>query len=143
MTKSRDHDLELARLEEELVDDIVSLSDEDLLAEAKKDGVDVAEVANRGREIVSKAIAAAGKAKLVAAQIAVKASHERAPLRVIQGSLQEKQRLIQAVIAKQSEGSAKFTLAARNAGQVTENDVDQFLQDLMDLGLLGEDGQPE
>lgn len=143
MTKSRDHDLELARLEEELVDDIISLSDEELLAEAKKDGVDVAEIANRGREIVAKAIAAAGKEKLIAAQTAVKALRESAPLQVIQGSLQEKQKLIQAVIAKQSEGSAKLTLAARNARQVTENDVDQFLQDLIDLDLLGDDGQPK
>jgi len=108
-----------------------------------KDGVDVAAIAKLGRESVNAAIAVIGKAKLAAAQAAVKASRERPPLQVIQGSLQEKQKLIQTVIARQSEGLEKLTLAARKADQLTENDVDLILQNLMKLGLLNEDGQPK
>lgn len=143
MTKPRDYELELARLEEELVDDIVSMSDEELLAEAKKDGVDVVALGKQGRELISNAILMAGKAKLAAAKAAVKAASERPALRVIQGSMQEKQKIIQAVMARQAEGPERLTLAARNANELTENDVDLILQNLIKLGLLNEDGQPK
>jgi hypothetical protein len=53
----------LDRLEDALVEDILAASDEDILAEAKQDGVDPIAAAAAARALFEKAVELTGKAK--------------------------------------------------------------------------------
>ena len=58
----------LDRLADALVDDILSASDEEILAEAQEDGIDPTKLVGQLREVFERAATEAGKAKLAAAR---------------------------------------------------------------------------
>jgi hypothetical protein len=141
MSNGSDERAKLDRLGEALSKDIDALSDDELLAEIAADG-DVKSRVSHGRHLIQSAIAESGKRRLARARQAYDAAGKKSPhSNLIQLPLGRKKDLV-AHFAKNSQAlSEGFTLAARNEGN-SEADLDSLLQDLLDLGLIDEDGNP-
>jgi hypothetical protein len=138
--KDRDHDQEMNRIETALIEDITARSDDEVLAEAKEDHGDIDAAAQNLRNLVSRALNRDARSKLESARAAVWVARAQRALRVIPGSFDTKKKLLLSVIAHQSANSQPLTLAARNADELTEADVDSVLQDMQDLGLIDDQG---
>ena len=130
----------LDRLRNALADDIDALSDEELLAELKEDGEDVDAIATRTGALIADAIANSGRSKLAAARAGYeirKAAGHRS--NILQWPVERKRALIQQFAQNDNALTRKLTLAARK-GEDTEADVDSFIEDLIDLGVIDDEG---
>lgn len=133
----------LYRLTDALVEDVLALSDAEVLAEAGEDHEEVNTVVARVRGVISGAIAKAGKAKMQAAQRA----YEEAAAREVRGNvlelpLEEKRALLEQITMRDSAVEQQVTLAARKGSKMTENDIDAILEALRDLGAIDDKGTP-
>ncbi|MDX8128111.1 hypothetical protein QLH52_12520 [Methylomonas sp. OY6] len=125
---------DLDRLATSLVDEILSMSDEELLAEAKENGEDSKLIAQAGRNILERASMASGKSKLAAAKNAVQAMRLRATSvsNLEPGKARQK---LDSILAQHPETRSKLTLAARKGEGLSDEDVRGMLEDLEELGL--------
>lgn len=131
----------LNRLLDELADDLMNLSDAELLAELAVDGLDVdAEVA-AARDAIAGGVARAGQLRLAEARAAV--SRDR-KARVVRMPLRADQRDI--VLARFANDDPKLksrlTMAARKGEGITEREMDAILDDLRELGVIDDEGNP-
>lgn len=131
----------LNRLLDELADDLMNLSDAELLSELAEDGIDVDAEARAAREAIAGGEVRAGKLRLAAARIAVdrdrKARVVRVPLHIDRRG---------EVLARFANDDAKLksrlTMAARKGEGLTEKEVDSILEDLRELGAIDDEGNP-
>ncbi len=128
----------LDRLADGLADDILNASDEEILAEAKEDGIDPAEIADHLREIFERAVTEAGKAKLAAARRGV-AEARGSRARVIRIDRADARDSYDAMIAQDPKLTKKLTLAARKGEGQSERDIDSAVEDLAELGAFDEE----
>lgn len=136
METKRTNQQRLWRLADALIDDVLSASDEEILAEFDEcGGLDAlrAEIAAD----IEAAKGRLGRAKLAAARKAVAAEKRgRTPRRHLTPD-QSRRRLSQALVG--SPASARLTLAARRGQGVPDEDLDGLVEDASDLGInLGE-----
>ena len=140
MNKSQNEAIEkLERLCNALADDMHSMSDEEMLAELEEAGEDTDAIATRADELITEAMAKVGRRKLEAARagyVAHQIGHHR---NILQWPLELKRHLIQHFAQNDAELNRKLTLAARK-GENTEADMDSFIEDLIDLGVIDADG---
>jgi len=120
-----------------LAGDILNLSDEELLKEAQDEFGDAASEISSARNAINSAILKSNKSRLSAAKDQLeqkrKATNKSSILTL---TLNDKRALIHQ--AKESVDS--LTLAARNEEEMSESDINGVLQDLIDLGVIDEDG---
>ncbi len=131
----------LERLCNALADDIDATGDEELLAELKEAGDDTDAIAKQTGELISDAIAKVGRRKMEAARAGYEAAthqtgHES---KVLHWPLSRKRELIQHFAQNDDALNQKLTLAARQ-GKDTEMDIDSFIEDLIDLGVIDDQG---
>lgn len=134
----------LDRLTDALVEDVLALSDAEVLAEAAEDHEEVNTVVAHVRSIISGAITKAGKVKMQAAQRV----YEDAAARDVRGNvlelpLVEKRALLERIAMRDSTVEQQVTLAARKGSKMTENDIDAILEALRDLGAIDDEGTPK
>jgi len=141
MSNGSDERAKLDRLGEALAKDVDALSDDELLAEIADDEDVKSRVAHM-RHLVQSAIAESGQRRLARARQGYDAAQKSPPhSNLIQLPLDRKKALV-AHFAQNSQALPEgFTLAARNEGD-SEADLDSLLQNLLDLGLIDEDGNP-
>ena len=133
----------LDRLTDSLVEDILSMSDAEILAEATEEHDDVDTAVARVRGIISGAIAKSGKAKMQAARKALEETRDRGSRgSVFQLPFAEKRVLLERLGARDSTIGEQLTMAARKGGEMTEKDVDAILDALLELGAIDDDGRP-
>lgn len=136
---------QLDKLTDALINDIIELSDEETIAEAKEQYGNSTEEINRLRGIITNALLSSAKAKLKDTKnqlntyiTGVKKNN------IIQLSMNEKRNLIERFTLQDLELTKKLTLAARKGeGIQTENDIEGMLEDMLELGLIDEDGNPK
>lgn len=116
---------------------LLMLSDESVMAEAAETFGNAAKVAADVRLKVQAAVAEAGRRRLSEARKAIDADRS-AGGNVLQWPLQRKRELL----ARVRQGSTALTLAARQGEDETENDLDSLIEDLVDLGIIDEEGNP-
>jgi hypothetical protein len=142
MTNSRrDYDKELKRVEESFVQDILARSDSEILAEMAEDG-NASQALARVRDLVRRVLDASGKAKMAAARAAMKHA-ARKPAALIALPLSQKKEILRRLEGGSSAVPRQITLAARNQDQLSESDLDEILQNLRDLGVIDEQGNPK
>ena len=136
MDTKRPSQQKLWRLADALIDDVLSASDKEILAEIDECGAIDAMAAEAAADIEA-ANRRLGRAKLADAQRAVEAEkRRRAPRRRLNPE-QSRRRLSQALAG--SPASARLTLAARRGQGVPDEDLDGLVEDATDLGInLGE-----
>lgn len=129
----------LHRLLNELADDLMNLSDAELLAELAADGLDVNAEAAAVRSAIAGGVARAGQTRLAAARAAV--IRER-KARVVRPPLRTDRR--DAVLARFAHDNPKLksrlTMAARKGEGVSEKEMDAILDDLRELGAIDDEG---
>ena len=130
---------QLDRLAEALARDLDGLSDEEVLAEAAETYGDVETAATETRSLMEAAISASGKRRLAAARKAYKAHIGRSRAKVLQLSFERKRALVEQFASHDNELREKLTLAARK-GEDSEADIDSFVEDLLELGVIDEEG---
>jgi len=120
-----------------LVDDILESSDEDILSEAREKYDDVDSEIEKSRKLISATVMNSRKFRLAAAKEQLESNKAaKQESNVLSLSISDKRMLINQ--AKESVNS--LTLAARNEEEMSELDVDGVLQDLIDLGVIDENG---
>jgi len=127
---------QLLRLADALVEDIMNASDEEIMNELKDEGDDLAQSAAATRALFDKAAIVAAKGKLLDAKAAVAANRQRsvAILKLDPTKVRERLRRI---IANDPE---EFTMAARKGDVLSDEDVRGIIEDLVELGLIDDDG---
>lgn len=140
MSKSSDARLKLDHLGEALAKDLDALSDDELSEEIAADG-DVEKTVNHMKDLVESAIAESGRRRLARARQAYDAIGEKQRSKVIQLPLNRKKALV-AHFANSGEAlPERLTLAARNEDN-SEADLDSLLEDLLELGVIDDEGNP-
>lgn len=134
----------LNRLADALVDDILSASDEDILAEFRETHGAPDRNAAELRNLFEKSILVANKKRLVAAKAGAAAI--RRPVRVSSTGPIDMQaaRARLRAIANTPGIPQRVTLAARKENELSDNDILGVLEDLRELGVLPPDdgGKP-
>lgn len=133
---------QLDRLADTFVQDILELSDEEVIAEAKERFGAPEQEIDRLRGVIDSALLRAPKTKLAEAKASLatykKNNHSN---NVVVLSMAQKRTLIERFTAKDVELQQKLTLAARKGeGIQTENDIEGMFEDLIELELIDEEG---
>lgn len=129
----------LERLCNALADDIEAMSDEELQAELKEAGEDADAIANGMKALIADAITDAGRRKLADARTGYATHQAVHQSNIRQWPRERKRSLIQHFMQNDSRLEERFTLAAREGGN-TEADMDSFIEDLIDLGIIDGEG---
>lgn len=138
MSDEKEISLALARLTDLLVEDILAMTDEEILAEAEEMGEDPVRVDEGVRRLCERAIAEQAKAKLIAARVAVDKDRGQSPARpALVRDARVARQLLNETISRHPEAARRLTMAARKGGEdISDNDVFSLLEDLEELGLL-------
>ena len=135
-------DPKLDQLLDELTDDLMRLSDAELLAELEADGVDAESEAEAARGAIAIGLARAGRARLDAARAAVgrdrKARVVGLPVRT-----ERRVEVLSRFAQHDPRLKSRLTMAARNGTGMTEAEADSILADLRELGAIDENGDPK
>lgn len=125
---------ELRRLEEALIEDVLSASDDDILAEAEEDGINPVDNQAEMLRLVEAAELNAGKARMAAARAAASAVREAAlPSGALRAGVPNAG---QVQAANDLGASRELTLAARNGGDQSARDQEGVDEDLAELQAL-------
>lgn len=131
----------LDNLTDAVVEDILAASDSEIIAEGNEDYDDVDGVVSKVQHIIKRAIARSGTARMVAAREAYHTATSSEPSRHLKLlSFQEKVALMERVAKSRGGSEESLTLAARNLGNLTENDLNAKLEALLVLGVIDDEG---
>lgn len=124
-----------------LVDDLLNLSDAEVLAEADEDGLDPEVQAAELRARITEAVLQSGKARLLAAKTSLKQlqaqSTNTSPVRV-----QDRSRVFARFAGDDAQLGTRLTMAARNGEGASDRELESILRDLRDLGAIDDEGNP-
>jgi hypothetical protein len=127
MTKKKDPGV--TRLEDEMVEDVFAMSDAEIEAELREEGVDIDAFDKEMDDLFASALAVGGQRRLQEARKAVDLHHERQKRKAQQKSQDELRAQIAAIVAKNPD----LTMAARNFEKEHHGDLEGVLEDLQDL----------
>lgn len=110
-----------------LVDELVEMSDEQIL-----DGLNPAAVQDEGLRLLNAAKAEAGRSRLAIAKAGYAALKKRPALAAVEVSVEEARKFLAA-----AQNDERFTLAARNLGELSEEEVLDLYRKLKSLQSEG------
>ncbi len=123
----------VTRLEDEMVEDVFAMSDAEIEAELREEGVDIDAFDKEMDDLFASALAEGGQRRLQNARKAVDLHHERRKRKEQQKSQDELRAQIAAIVA----GNTELTMAARNFEKEHDGDLEGVLEDLQEL--MGDD----
>ena len=123
----------VTRLEDEMVEDVIAMSDAEIDAELREEGVDIDAFDKEMDDLFASALAEGGQRRLQNARKAVDLHHERQKRKEQQKSQDELRAQIAAIVA----GNTELTMAARNFEKEHDGDLEGVLEDLQEL--MGDD----
>lgn len=115
-----------------MVEDILRMTEKELLAEASEDGVDAKAELAREKEFIATAKTLAAKSRLKAAQAAVR--DDRANPTVVSITDRTVDRYSK-ILKSGSSAALPITLAARNGSDMSESDRQKLIEDMIELGI--------
>jgi hypothetical protein len=122
-------DPKVTRLEDEMVEDVFAMSDAEIEAELREEGVDIDAFDKEMDDLFASALADGGQRRLQDARRAVDLHHERQKRKAQQKSQDELRAQIAAIVA----GNPDLTMAARNFEKEHDGDLEGVLEDLQEL----------
>jgi hypothetical protein len=141
MSKDSDARIKLDRLSEALAKDLDALSDGELMEEIAATDEERQKTVSHMRSLIEEAIATSGRRRLAKARQAYDAIKGKVRAKVTDLPLDQKKALV-AHFAKDPQAlPEKLTMAARNEAN-SEADLDSLLQDLLELGVIDDEGNP-
>jgi len=130
---------QIARLSDALARDVDALSDQELLSEAAEDFESPASAVDSVKRTLDSASARGARARLESARRAYDEKMRTLKPKVMNAPTAEKIALLEKFAANDNTLRQKLTLAARNEEQGAA-DVDGLLGDLIELGVIDEEG---
>ncbi|MBS0411141.1 MAG: hypothetical protein JSR86_14575 [Proteobacteria bacterium] len=126
------------------VDDFLSLTDAEILKEVRDGEEDPEELAAEMQRLAQQAIMEHGRGRFARAraQLASRKLSGGAS-RLTNLSLAEKERVIGQFSANDPRLRGRLTLAARMGHGASEQEIDGVLEDLIELGVIDEAGNPQ
>jgi hypothetical protein len=124
----------LGRLVDVLVDDVLSMSDEEILAEFAETHGDVAKNKTEMLALFEKSVLKANKERMRVAKAGLAASRGKTVVSTVVNMDNARERLRRALAS--CPPGIKLTLAARNESELSDSDVLGMLQDLEELGMI-------
>ncbi|GLH79746.1 hypothetical protein SSBR45G_46550 [Bradyrhizobium sp. SSBR45G] len=135
--KARDR---LERMDDFVLHDLSSISDEELLKEAIEDGVDLEEVGRAGLAALDRAQLVIGRRRMAAIRRDMEMDSRKPPMRPVRGASQAG---LRSILARNREAANKLTMAARNETGSLDDDAEGILADFMELGAIPGEGEGE
>lgn len=132
----------MSRLAEVLASDAMAATDDEVHAEMREEHGSVETGAARVRSVIGMAVARSGRRKFEAARMGIEKARRVGSPTVSPLSLADKRRIVERYAANDGAFGRKLTLAARNGQEMSEVELDSFLEDLRDLGAIDEGGEP-
>jgi hypothetical protein len=123
----------VARMDDVVMEELFSLSNEELLLEAQQEGIDVAAVGAAGRLAFEKAKEAVGRKRLALIRQQMAEDDRRTPTPF---NPQKAGSEVRAIIARNREAQSKLTMAARNESGDEGEDMDSIIDDFVELGAV-------
>lgn len=127
----------LDRLTDALVEEILETSDDDLIAEIEAEGDDPKTIADYMRSLYERAFSNTAKTKLIAAKAAVEQQRKTTAPVVCMSNIDARKKF-NSIVERRPNLMKKLTLAARNGEELSDRDIQGFLEDLNELGALGD-----
>jgi hypothetical protein len=128
---------QMAAIERLVSEDLLAMSDEDLLKEAIEDGIDPAAKASELRSSALAKINQAKREKLAAARCGYDASLRESPVAKARPALEEIKRQIQGLI--RGGASNGLSLAFRKGERMSDADWESLWDDMVESGLIGDE----
>jgi hypothetical protein len=128
---------QMAAIEQLVSEDLLAMSDEELLKEAVEDGIDPAVKASELRSSTLAKINQAKREKLTAARHSYEASLRESPISKARPALDEIKRQIQALI--RGGASNGFSLAFRKGETMSDADWESLWDEMVESGLIGDE----
>lgn len=142
--KRHGHRERLDRLTDELVEDVLTASDEDILSESDVDFPSVTAEADHVRALLGKAQVNVGKRLMQKARASLDQQKTIRSTKVLQLDPLQARRKLESFLSKHPEAATReLTLAARKGTDLTDSDVMSMLEDLLELGLFNDDPDTE
>lgn len=129
-------EMELQRLMDALVDDTLSAPDQEILNDAREDGMDPAAIEQNMLALLDAAELKVGKARMEAAKAGAASAR-----RVATGP--SGARSVQLTAANDTTAARQLTMAARNGGKQSERDLEGIAEDLAELSAIPPDPEKE
>lgn len=144
--KEKKERVALDRLADVFVDDILSASDEDILAEFSEACGDPNQNAAQMRALFEKSVLALNKKRLAAAKVAAAANRRSSTVSAATPIDMAAARARLRAVVDTPGLPQKVTLAARKENELSDADILGMLEDLRELGVLppddSQDGKP-
>lgn len=134
MTEEKRRSMSRARLADAMIEDMMSMSDDEILAELKTDGVDPIKNVEEMRAVFEHSLLIANKDRMRTAKASLLAARETSRRSISPSPEMARRRLHQALAA--CPPGTKMTLAARKENELSDADVISMLEDLQELGLI-------
>jgi hypothetical protein len=143
MTRKSKPGQELLPLADALVEDWMSLSDEEVFAEFRADGLDPEAVAAELRAHIGGLVSESRKSRLARARAGLaEARADRAASNVLHLPISRKQEILAQFASNDGRLRERMTMAARKGEGASEREIDEILRDLRDLGAIDDQGNP-
>lgn len=143
MTRNMTPGQKLLPFADALVEDWMTLSDEEVVAEFRADGFDPEVVAAELRAHIEGLVAESGKSRLARARAGLaEARASRAASNVFHLPISRKQAILSQFAANDGRLRDRMTMAARKGEGASEREIDDILRDLRDLGAIDDQGNP-
>lgn len=143
MTNNRDEARrQLDRLADTLARDVDRMTDDELLQEAAESYGDPEQAAAETRGVIEATITRHGKRRLTTARHAYEVYISKVRSKVVELPLEKKRALIDKFARKDNQLRERLTMAARNE-EDSEADIDSFLEDLVELGIIDDEGNDQ
>ena len=139
MANKENYDEQLSAIMNRLADSVLDLSDEQVLAEERERGIDPLKEAERIRDVLRRSSKTHRMQKLQAAERAYEEHVTRltkSQYELPDSSTKRRQLLAAVFAARPDMQSVMLTAQHRDFEQLTERDVESFLRQLADLGVL-------
>ncbi len=130
---------QLDRLADALARDVDRLTDDELLEEAAESYGAAETAVSETRDLVEAAITAHAKNRFAAARQAYEAHTSTSRPKVLELPWERKRALIDKFASNDNALKEKLTMAAHNEEEF-EADIDSFLEDLVELGVIDDEG---
>lgn len=131
---------QIVKMDDFVMDDLFSISDEELLQEAIEGGVDLVAIGDAGRKSLERAQLIVGKKRLALVRLEMELDAKKPALKPIRGASQAD---FQAILLRNRDAAKKLTMAARNEAGELQDDAEGILADFIELGAIPGDGEED
>lgn len=134
---------ETEALYDALSDSVLSLTDEELLEEIRSDGEDPDAVAERTHALMMRTLKDFRQRALVRAKADRSREIEKMNSfrQLLPNDPPERRDMLAGILKRQPAAGGVLTAQWRNLGELTDEDVETMLLELINLGFIGSDGE--